>query len=211
MIIKIDHVAVLSTDPIKEKEYMESLGYRLVFKEEGIHNPQIKIGLMKNYTDKQSLLLYSRPGSIPLEYINYGIEGKGQGYIYPVFSEKELKKLIIKTKDVNKSADFWNSFGFKLTDKNREKIQMEFKAIISGETYALELVFEEVPERQAMLDDTGFNCIGFISNCAQKEKERIKSLGYRVTKIEEIRVNGKNLKVFFVIGFLGEIVEIISI
>ncbi|MGE5473220.1 MAG: VOC family protein [Ignavibacteriales bacterium] len=211
MIIKIDHIAVLSVNPKREKKLMDDMGFNLSFKEEDIYNPEIKKDLMQNFWPKQSLYLYTKAGSISFEYIYYsGKEGK-KGYIEPVIKENRVKELILKTKDLKKSAEFWNCFGFRTNFQDSNEIKMEFKSMFDKEIYSLKILLDSNKEQQHFLDDAGFNCVAFVSNSALKEKEKLIGKGYSITNIEDIEVNEKMLKVFFVIGPCGELVEIISI
>jgi hypothetical protein len=128
--------------------------------------------------------------------------------------EKELRcnKLVLEVDDLEKSVDFWGYLGFKAVSFGADIARMEFKApVVVGRTY--QLYVREVKRRPAnfCLDSQGFNCIAFISSDANREWSRFEALGVERSDVNAFRVNGKDLRIFWLRGPCGEIVEVIGL
>ncbi len=122
-----------------------------------------------------------------------------------------FNSLIVKTSDLKESIKFWEVFGFKLIKKNKNSAELEFKSILKNNYCRLILNKKKQIDHPAYLDDRGFNFLAFISSSASQEKTKIKAAGYKATGAKTLKVDGKNLEVFFASGRQGEIVEIIGI
>lgn len=119
-------------------------------------------------------------------------------------------KFVIKTNKIKDSVDFWECFGFKEAGSIDGFVVLEFIRPLQNNVYKIYLKQENCG-RNYFLDDDGFNCVAFISSSAEKESVFLKGEGLRVTKIEEVEMNNKILKIFFVKGPGGELVEIIGV
>ena len=135
---------------------------------------------------------------------------------FPVFLNDQktpfqFNKLLVKTKDLSASMDFWKNFGFQAIHLEEGTAQMEFKSILSSKKFFIYLKKSEQTNPNPCLDNKGISCVSFITNSAQKEKEKLDRQGIKSTPVGEITVNGKLLHLFFVSGPNGEIVEVIEI
>nr|WP_321496421.1 VOC family protein [uncultured Methanolobus sp.] len=123
----------------------------------------------------------------------------------------KFNKLIVESTDINKSIEFWKCLGFKVLTSGEQNC-LEFKSIFDNESYYIIVNKSNNKEVQRhFLDDIGFNCMAFVTNSAQHEKEKLNEKGIKTTEIEQLRVNEKLLNIFFALGPSGEIVEIIEL
>ena len=118
-----------------------------------------------------------------------------------------FNKLIFKTNNLQASKRFWESFGF--NSSQIKENMLEYHSILNSTDYQFFLQYDEKISKQK-LDDSGLNCIAFISNSLEQEKRNLQNSGIGTTEIEEIEINEKVLKIFFCLGPTGELVEIIS-
>lgn len=123
----------------------------------------------------------------------------------------QFKKFVIKTKNIEKSVIFWKLLGFKIIQNTTDLILLEFKALLNQNIYHLYLQKTQDQDKTHFLDDTGFNCVAFISTSSKNEKNFLDHKGITTTNIEKFILREKTLDIFFAIGPSGEIVEIISI
>ena len=122
----------------------------------------------------------------------------------------QFNKIILKTKNIQRSIEFWKCFGFKVFKAGNDFAVMEFKSLFDTSKYAIYLQKSDTTESEYFLDDKGFNCIAFISNSATHEKQTLFDKGIETTEIEKLVLNGKELNIFFAMGHFGELVEIIT-
>jgi hypothetical protein len=122
----------------------------------------------------------------------------------------EFNKFIVKTNQIEDSVNFWKCFGFKRTSLLNDFVVLEFVSPLQNNIYQIFLQQENC-DKNYSLDDDGFNCIAFISSSSEKELLFLESKGLTATKIEQIEMNGKILKIFFVKGPNGELVEIVNV
>lgn len=128
--------------------------------------------------------------------------------------EKEnfnFNNLIIATNSIKESLKFWDIFGFKIIKENGDSAILEFNSFFKDSYCRINLETSESVNKEIFLDCSGFNCLAFVSNSAIKEKKRINGAGFKTTDIDSLRVNNKELDIFFVLGNQGEIAEVISI
>ena len=126
-------------------------------------------------------------------------------------SEFRFNKLMIKTRDMKKALNFWECLGFKSVNVNENSAISEFKSPFDEAAYQIHIQENSAVENHRYLDDTGFNCIAFISNSVRNEKESLDKQGVKVTEIEDIELNGRTLSIFFAFGPSGELVELIGV
>jgi len=246
MIIQIDHIALATSNFEKSTRLLSSLSYQNKFCENGVKNPRIKKGLVKNYLGTHNLSFFLKGGSLNIELLNH-VGNRGEnGYITPLFenvpdelvrkrytgdlfeqaeingldipvyvkknskiSGFRFNKLVIKTNRVEDSINFWRNFGFKKKGSLSGMAILEFASFYPKHVYQIYLQPEGASGKY-LLDDNGFNCIAFVSSSSEKELLLYKNKGLKVTKMEQIEINGKIIKIFFVKGPSGELVEIVD-
>lgn len=132
---------------------------------------------------------------------------------YYKFLTKEkisFNKIVIKTSKIEESVAFWKLFEFEEIVRDKGHILLSFKELFTNQEFFIQL--EEIQETiKNYLDSSYFNCIAFISSSIDKDRKKIKSLGNYVSDVEELKVNNKNLKISFIQGPSGEMVELIGI
>lgn len=160
----------------------------------------IKSGLNLNFKNKSERAAEIKYFEIPV-YISE--DKKNKSFIF--------NELIIKTANIEESISFWKNFAFSPILYKKNSAVLEFNAPLGGNSYHLRLVKDKNINTKIFLDDTGFNCLAFISSSAVKEKKNLEIAGIETTAIERFKVNGKELEIFFTKGSQGEIVEVISV
>ncbi len=132
--------------------------------------------------------------------------------MYFTESEKfQFNKVVLKTNDLKASVKFWKNFGFQVASEDLDGVILKFRSLISPSDLYIYLQSDKSYSSLSYLDDQGFNCLAFISNAVEREKENLEAQGFVVTGIEELKVNQKRLSVCFAQGPCGECAEIIGI
>lgn len=132
-------------------------------------------------------------------------------------SRFQFNKVIIKTVEIENSLHFWGNLGFKLKAMADNVAVLEFKSLLSKHPYNIYLekicydTGKEFAGERPLLDDKGFNCIGVITNSAEREKKVLCGKGINTTEIEECRIQGKRLKIFFATSRAGDIAEVVEV
>ncbi len=216
MIIKIDHLALSSRDIDRDAKLLEEKGYKIIFKEKSAINLKIKENLLRRFNKFHDLCLLGSENSAPIEIIDHYHINDQQGYMLPIYENTDNKDktlhfntALIKTNKFNESIEFWKLFGFKEIKRENNIFTLEFKSPINRTNFSIKIK-KDHHNKRPLLDDRGFNCIAFVSNSAQKEREFLVSKGIKTTPIEEPIINGKPLNIFFAIGPSGELVEVLS-
>lgn len=217
MIVKIDHLAFASTDIAKDVKRWLALGYKIKFIENGIRNLEIKRGLMKKFSPRQSLAFLEKEGSFNVELVSHDHISPGASLIVPAPKNNnqpnfKLNEVIVQTSDISKGLKFWQLFGFRLIKKRKNLILIEFKTPLVENPLRLRILsVKKKKNRENFLDTSGFNCLAFITTSPEDQMRVLEEGGYQTTKFEIIKVNNKQLKVFFAKGPGGELAEIIEV
>lgn len=230
MILSIDHLALCLDSYDEGQQILSKLGYKCEYSVKSIKNPIIKKPFLENFSDTHEFSVYRKENNFSIELINHKKCFQKKLRIIPKFSnlvnanteinfkklmslnerienfeEEKFNKIVLKVNDIQKSKNFFKILGFKEIEENT----LEFRPILENITY--QIIFEMDPTiLDQKLDDWGFNCIAFISNSSKQEKENFEKNGIITTEIEEILINEKTLKIFFIKGPSSELIEIIS-
>ena len=200
MILKFDHIAfTCSKDEIDE--ILGSLkGYNQVFYNTDIPNLEIKHKLMSYWCDTHDILLLEREGEYPIEITAYEQTG----------FEKEKYEIrdniiIVNTSSLSESIDFYRAIGFKQSDD----CELTINPVIGNNNIILHL--NKLDSIMNHLDNRGFCCLAFITNSVDNEKRKLDKKNISTTDIKTLRVNSKELNIFFAYNTEGDICEFISI
>jgi len=126
-------------------------------------------------------------------------------------SDFKFNKLVIDTPNVLKTNQFFKALGFKELLLENDFSKLEFRSVFGAGIYYIYLKKSQSTTSLRYLDDSGSNCLAFISNSAEKEKENLDKENFFTTPIEHITLNKKIMKIFFSKGPENEIIEIISL
>lgn len=201
MIIKIDHIAYSSNNIEKDIINFSKLGYKLLFNE-NLPNLKIKESLLTEYKPSHNLALLSHENSFNVEILNHGMITDNQGYI---LFNSDNNNIIIKTDDIEDSIKFWQAAGFK-----KEKLNVVFTSIFDGKKLTINFVKKNNNKRY-FLNDKGFNCIGLITTSIESDIKNFTNIDCKISKIEELVVNSKCMKICFIQRKENEIIELIEI
>jgi hypothetical protein len=146
------------------------------------------------------------------------MEAKLKGFDAPVYIFNNTKnatfrfnKMVIKTKDVERSVDFWRHFGLKIIEIANDFAVLKFKSIFHKKEHYFYIEKCNNIDAKPLLDERGFNCIAFVSNSPERENETLNEKYIKTTKLEKFSLSGKELNVFFALGPNGELVEIVGV
>ena len=119
--------------------------------------------------------------------------------------------MVAESDNLEESATFWRHLGFKPISTGNRVIQLDFTAPLRKESCHLYLRKRKPRTHVFALDAQGFNCIAFISTDLEKDRRNFEAIGMRPTETKPFRVNGRDLRIFWVRGPCGEIAEIIGL
>ena len=201
MIIKFDHISY-SCGMEDKKEVFERFArqYEVLFEEINLRNISGKQKLFYEKHQYHDLVMFDSKENFPVELTVYDrCRTKEPGLAL------ENNKIVIKTADRKETGFFFEKMGF-VPQGN----VMVLKTVLNKQKVVLQIE-ETENEYNQKLDNYGFSSLAFWSNNVEKERKKLKELGYGVTLIEELVVNQKKLYICFVVGKQGEIVELIGI
>jgi len=122
----------------------------------------------------------------------------------------QFKSFVLMTNDIEKSKKFWQLLGFKISKTTTTFTILDFNTLFNKNKCEIYLYFTDVYQEN-YLDNSGFNCITFLSNNPKNDRKVFLDNGFFTTNIEQLTVNNKILEIFFAKGPSNELVEIISI
>ncbi len=201
MILKFDHIAFTC----KRKELDEVLAsfseYKQVFFEKGLLNLSVKKQLLSTWKEDHDIVLLNREISFPVEITAYDDTCEGGKF------EINNGAIIVLSDNIFESEIFYQAIGFKKHDD-----MMEIRTILDKRPIPLKLIPEsDNMLGQTYLDSAGYCCLAFVTNNAEKERGRLIGKGVKVTGIQPLRINGKNVNIFFAYNDHSDICEFISI
>lgn len=199
MILKFDHIAYSCTRNEFEEIMKLFRDYSQVFLDRNLSNLDIKHSFMKYWCDTHDISLLISDYCLPVEITAYDQVGEGNKY------EVDDDSIIVNTASLTDSVSFYKSIGFK--DCNES--EMVVKPIIGDKS--IRLRFNELPNTVNYLDSAGYCCLAFVTNNAEKEKQKLDRKNIFTTDIKPLRVNNKQMKIFFSYNDFGDICEFISI
>jgi len=120
-----------------------------------------------------------------------------------------FNQLYFKTHDMEQSIDFWKNFGFTIISSSKKYSLLKYSSILTNSEYFFHLGLEKKSILH-FLNDAGCNAIAFFSNSLQNDLDMLSLNNIKTSKIEELEVNKKILKISFCTGPAGELVEIFS-
>lgn len=202
MIIKFDHITYV-TD---EEQYasvhnkMELNGYKLKFKEINLRNIQPKMTFLLSENANHSMYYYEAEIGLPIEVIVYKKLREGFPTIDYSFKEAAFS---LKTNSVDVTAALLRSLGAQMSDDTSWKLSGFF------DKTPIYSFLKEENKILPFLDTEGFCCPTLLVDSYERVKKVIEEDGGTCTKMEELSVNGRVLKVFFAIAG-NTIIELIS-
>jgi len=204
MILGVDHIAHSASDQDVAgiKSGLLNAGYNVFFEELSLENLLIKKPFLSEFHPVHDLVLMKKNGHIPIEVLNHHSSPRQSG-LWRIVSGNEVA---FKTSDRTSSLDFWQRLGFKPDPENNT---VAFNSLFSR----LTIVFEQNEEsvHQHFLDDSGFNCLALFSSSVEDDRSKLCE-SCNCSEIAELRVNGRNLRIFFANNVSGgELVEIFEI
>lgn len=199
MIIKVDHISY-SGNRVDKKQIIEKFeNYKVDFEEVNLKNVKGKQSLFNEFHDTHDLVLLKKENSIPIELTLY--EGCKNNK-----SMLEIKDqiILVRSKCRSETEIFFECLGFK-----EDHGYLYLKTILDN--VAIKIRILESNNYSCKLDNNGYSSLAFWVNNIEKERKRLIKCGYETTPVETLKVNEKILRLCFVIGTQGEVIELIGV
>jgi len=120
-------------------------------------------------------------------------------------------KVVVEAEDIPTAARFWGRLGFKPLAVEERAASLEFRSFLGGGTVRMFLRKSAGTAPRCWLDGYGFNCLAFFSSDAAKDRKHFTEFGMNPTEPNSFRVNGKDLRIYWVRGPAGEVAEVIGL
>lgn len=203
MIIRFDHITYVCNNAHLEETLSKFtyIGYKEQFRELGIPNITSKKPFLRFPNEIHSLFFLEKEGAIPVEVISYEFtsqEERVSDYKPGGF------KLFYYTLDVEPLNSLFEAVGFKRVDENT----FNAKGVLDKNDIIIFINKGEKPSPN--LDNEGFTCPTVFVDSYLKTKSKVEDNGFICTDASPIVINGRDLKVFFVVGRHNEVLELIS-
>lgn len=202
MLIKFDHLTYVTNkrDYANVHDWLNGHGYQLVFAEKNLVNITPKKPFMRYPTATHDLYYYESNVGVPIEVVSYNKVFRCTNHFIYDFERKDLKVPVTDPDLVMKCLKI---LGAKLIDDERVSL--------SGLLDRKQIVATIVPKQETdiYLDSEGFRCPTLIVDSYEKIRNDICLSGGECSSVADLKVNGRNLRIFFVI-MGGAIFELIS-
>ena len=199
MIVKFDHIAYACSRN-ELKAVLEKLkGYSKVFLDQNLPNLDIKHSFMNHWCDTHDIYLLTCNHSLPIEITAYKQVSEGNKY------ELVDDTILVNTTSIEESMNFYKAIGFKSYNES----EMLIKPIIGDRE--IKLGFNKLANTINYLDSAGYCCLAFVTNNAEKEKNKLEKENVCTTEVRPLCVNSKQMNIFFAYNDFGDICEFISI
>lgn len=205
MIVKFDHISYSCA--LSQENNIRNLfsGYEVQFHEIGLENLSMKRAYMRDVQEEHNIMLLQKKGSYPIEITAYqtchsrtsGIEDK-----YVLMDDC----ILIYSENPEATVMFFELLGMK---KGEDSV-LELKPLLDEKTVRIQVCKAEECA-QVYLDDEGFGSLAFVVDNAKKQRQLLKDNNIKCSEVEELVVNGKELKIFFTKSSAGEIIEFIGL
>lgn len=203
MIIRFDHLTYVCNIAHLEDTLSKfaKLGYKEQFREEGVPNIAPKKPYLRFPNEAHSLYFLEKENAIPVEVISYELTSqeeqvadyKRDGYSFSYY-----------TQDVESLKTLFESVGFKRVDENT----FNAKGVLDkNDTF---VIINKSEKSSHNLDNEGFTCPTLFVDSYLKTKSKVEEIGFICTDASPIVINGRDLKIFFVVGRHKEVLELIS-
>ena len=237
MIIKIDHLSLSSENFHHDIDIFKNFGYSILHQNELLENLENKKLFLNNFHPTQKFCLLTLGNQISIEILEYKKKFYSDSYVMPHIvipksskpilentfnfkihdSEKKplnglnIFQIDIHTDNIEKSENFWASFGFQKEIQSKSNILlMNFNSPFSNQTMTIRLIENPTQNHHKYLDHIGFNCLAFISTSIKNEKSNLESNNILTSKIQPLQIGNTLFDIFFCKSETGEIVEIIE-
>jgi len=236
MILGVSHIVLSSTDLIRDKKTLESIGWRTQFDETGISTFQGKRPYMCTVSSEQELAFMIPPQGTPVELIYYANElpdhsdSPLQILLPPPQGDVELDQLTCALQfsvsapvpslithyvtELDAAIHFWQKgLGFQRS-KQQSPIAgaalFEFPSPMPQWRASLLLMPTKAMVGRPLLDGPGFRVLSMVSTQLEKDCSRVFEEGGAISSTGrmELKVNGKDMILDIVEGPDGVMVEI---
>ena len=202
MIIKFDHLTYVTDEGHYDFVHnrMGQNGYSLKFKEINLRNIQPKIPFLLLENTHHSMYYYEADRGLPIEIVVYNRLRPGFPTVDYTYNNRDFT---LKTQNNSKLCALLKALGVQMNNDSSCRLNGLFDKAPINAVLQVETTVEPV------LDTEGFCCPTLLVDSYERVKNGIESGGGFCTEMEELNVNGRQLKVFFAIAG-STIIELIS-
>lgn len=203
MIIRFDHLTYVCNNAHIEDTLSKfaNLGYKEQFREESIPNISPKIPYLCFSNETHSLYFLEKENAIPVEVISYELTSQEEQV---VDYKQEGFTFSYYTQDVESLNSLFEAVGFKRVDENT----FNAKGVLDKNDTVI--VINKNKKTSPNLDNEGFTCPTLFVDSYLKTKSKVEECGFICSESSPIVINGRDLKIFFVVGKHKEVLELIS-
>lgn len=202
MILKFDHISFTCKVNEIEKSLQCYKEYGMIFWEKHLMNPGIKKSYMAYEQNFHDIVLLNSNKGYPVEITAYDkVEEADIDHACV-----DSNKILFYTQDKKQSTRFYEALGFRPSGDDI----LEIKPVLDKKPLKIEIA-ERAYKGCCTLDTRGYGILAFVVDRAGKMQKKMCQEGYTVSDITEMKINGRDLKVFFVSNGTGDIVEMISL
>ena len=236
MILGVSHIVLASTDLTRDRQTLESIGWKTQFEQRSIPTHPGKRPFMSTQSTEQGLIFMHPGQGTPVELIHYADElpDRSDSPMQIVLPQPQIHaplghltcplqfaatapvpSLITHfVTDMDAASRFWQKgLGFKRAaaqDGPPGSLQLEFRSLMPHWRATLLLVSTKGPPAQPLLDGPGFRVLSIVSTHLVNDRARLFEQGGAIsaTGTMTLRVDGKKLVLDLIEGPNGVMVEL---
>ncbi|MFN0075082.1 MAG: VOC family protein [Prosthecobacter sp.] len=237
MILGVSHIVLASTDLTRDRQTLESIGWKTQFEQRSIPTHPGKRPFMSTQSTEQGLIFMHPGQGTPVELIHYADElpDRSDSPMQIVLPQPQIHaplghltcplqfaatapvpSLITHfVTDMDAASRFWQKgLGFKRAaaqDGPPGSLQLEFRSLMPHWRATLLLLPREKTAIPSLLDGPGFRVISMV--CSNIDRDRVSAFqngALHSTGIMDLAVAGKSLRLELLQGVDGAMIELLE-
>lgn len=237
MILGVSHIVLASTDLTRDRQTLESIGWKTQFEQRGIPTHPGKRPFMSTQSTEQGLIFMHPPQGTPVELIHYADElpDRSDSPMQIVLPQPQthaaleyltcplqfaaaapVPSLITHfVTDMDAASRFWQEgLSFKpaaAQDGPPSSLKLEFRSLMPHWRATLLLVPRAEPTVASLVDGPGYRCLSLVSSHLTRDVKLAFNAGANgSTGPLDLTVNGKLLHLEILAAPDGVMVEILQ-
>ena len=238
MILGVSHIVLASTDLTRDRQTLESIGWKTQFEQRGIPTHPGKRPFMSTQSAEQGLIFMHPPQGTPVELIHYADELTDrsdspmqivlpQPLTYTALEHLTCPLQFAATApvpslithfvtDIDAASRFWqDGLSFKPSAAQNGppgSLKLEFRSLMPHWRATMLLVPREKPAVPNLVDGPGYRCLSFLCSDMSLDAEKLTQLGARQsTGTMNLKINGKHLDLELFSGPDGVMIELFKV
>lgn len=238
MILGVSHIVLASTDLTRDRQTLESIGWKTQFEQRGIATHPGKRPFMSTQSNEQGLIFMHPPQGTPVELIHYADElpDRSDSPMQIVLPQPQTHAALDQltcplhfssaapvpslithfVTDMDAASRFWQEgLGFKpaaAQDGPPGSLKLEFRSLMPHWRATMLLVSRGKPAVSNLVDAPGYCCLSFLCSDMPLNAEKLKQIGtQQSTGIMNLKINGKDLELEIFSGPDGVMIELFKV